>query len=151
VLAGLVWGGGEALACSCAAGQPISERIDAADAAFVGRLLEVRGTSFVYDNDRTIKGELRERVVVTSPGSAAQCGLTRPPKDELVGLLLTRAGSGWSSSLCAQTTAGELLSVDDDLPGQRIRLAVGVVILFAVLGYSLLRLRRRRQRELGAH
>jgi len=151
VLTGLVWGGGEALACSCAAGQPISERIDAADAAFVGRLLEVRGTSFVYDNDRTIKGELRERVVVTSPGSAAQCGLTRPPKDELVGLLLTRAGSGWSSSLCAQTTAGELLSVDDDLPGQRIRLAVGVVILIAVLGYSLIRLRRRRQREVGAH
>ena len=140
---------GDALACSCAAGQPISQRIDAADAAFVGRLLEVRGTSYVYDNDRTIKGELGERVVVTSPGSAAQCGLTRPPRDELVGLLLTRAGSGWASSLCAQTTAAELLSVDDDPPGQRIRLAIGVVILLAVLGYSLLRLRRRRQRELG--
>ena len=145
-----MWAGG-AFACSCAGGQPISERIDAADAAFVGRLLVVRGTSFVYDNDRTIKGQLGERVVVRSPGAEAQCGLTRPPRDELVGLLLTRAGSGWSSSLCAQTTAGELLSVDDDLPGQRIRLAVGVVILIVVLGYSLLRLRRRRQRELGAH
>ena len=111
----------------------------------------MRGTSYVYDNDRTIKGELGERVVVRSPGSAGQCGLTRPPRDEPVGLLLTRAGTGWASSLCAQTTAGELLSVDDDPPGQRIRLAVGIVILVAVLGYSLLRLRRRRQRELGAH
>ena len=142
---------GDAFACSCAGGQPISERIDAADAAFVGRLLEVRGTSYVYDNDRTIKGELGERVVVTSPGAEAQCGLRRSPRTEEVGLLLTRAGSGWSSSLCAQTTAGALLSVDDDPPGQRIRLAIGLVILLAVLGYSLLRLRRRRKRELGAH
>jgi hypothetical protein len=143
---------GDALACSCAGGQPISQRIDAADAAFVGRLLEVRGTSYVYDDDRTMKGELGERVVVRSAGGEAQCGLRRSPPKEEVGVLLTRrAGSGWASSLCAQTTAGELLSVDDEVPGQRLRLAIGVAILAAVLGYALLRLRRRRQRELRAH
>jgi hypothetical protein len=135
---------GDALACSCAGGLPIQERIDAADAAFVGRLLEVRGTTYVYDNDRTIKGVLGERVLVTSGRSEAQCGLRRSPADEEVGLLLTRAGAGWASSLCAQTTAGELLAVDDDPPGQAIRLVVGVVIIVAVLGYSVLRLRRRR-------
>jgi hypothetical protein len=143
---------GDAVACSCAGGQPISQRIDAADAAFVGRLLEVRGTSYVYDNDRTMKGELGERVVVRSAGGEAQCGLRRSPPKEEVGVLLTRrAGSGWASSLCAQTTAGELLSVDDEVPGQRLLLAIGVAILAAVLGYALLRLRRRRQRELRAH
>jgi hypothetical protein len=135
------------LACTCAPPGTVRERLDAADAAFVGRLLEVRGSTYVYDNDRTLKGELGERVVVTSGRSEAQCGLRRSPADEEVGLLLTRAGSGWASSLCAQTTAGELLSVDDDVPGQRIRLAIGVLVLAAVLAYSFLRLRRRRLAE----
>ena len=134
---------GDAAACSCAAG-PIAQRVDAADAAFVGRLLEVRGTTYVYDNDRTIKGDLGERILVTSGRSEAQCGLRRSKADEEVGVLLTHAGSGWASSLCAQTTAPDLLSVDDEPPGQQIRLAIGVLILLAVLGYSLLRLRRRR-------
>jgi hypothetical protein len=132
------------VACSCAAG-PISERVDAADAAFVGRLLQVRGATYVYDNDRTIKGELGERILVTSARSEAQCGLRRSQADEEVGVLLTRAGSGWASSLCAQTTAPDLLSVDDEPPGQGIRLAIGVVILLLVLAYSALRLRRRRR------
>ena len=104
----------------------------------------MRGTTYVYDNDRTIKGELGERVLVTSGRSEAQCGLRRSPDDEEVGVLLTRAGSGWASSLCAQTTAPDLLSVDDEPPGQAIRLAIGIVILVAVLGYSIVRLRRRR-------
>ena len=132
------------MACSCAAAQDVRERLDAADAAFVGRLLQVRGTTYVFDNDRTIKGELGEQIRVRSARSEAQCGLRRSPPEDEVGVLLTRAGSGWASSLCAQTTAGDLLSFDDDLPGQRIRLAVGLLILAAVLGYSFLRLRRRR-------
>ncbi len=134
---------GDAMACSCAAA-PISQRVAAADAAFVGRLLDVRGSTYVYDNDRTIKGELGERVLVTSGRSEIQCGLRRSKADEEVGLLLTRAGAGWASSLCSQATAADLLSVDDDPPGQQIRLVIGVAILLAVLGYSILRLRRRR-------
>jgi hypothetical protein len=96
-----------------------------------------------------VKGDVGETVVVRSAPSEEQCGLRRSRGDEAVGVLLTRAGTGWVSSLCAQTTAGELLDAKFERRGNRIKLVIGVLVLAAVLGYSYLRLRRRR-RELGA-
>jgi hypothetical protein len=136
---------GEVAACSCPAGRTIGERLEAADAAFVGRLVGVRGgTSYEFEVDQAVKGDLGEHVVVRSARDTVQCGLRRSERGEAVGVLLTRAGSGWSSSLCAQTTAGELLSDDEELPGQWIRLLIGVLVLLGVLAYSIRRLRRRR-------
>jgi hypothetical protein len=136
---------GDALACSCPARLPVGERVDAADAAFVGRLVEVRGTAYEFEVDQLVKGELGERVRVRSARDTAQCGLRRTGPGEAVGVLLSRAGTGWSSSLCAQTTAGELLSSDENLPGQGLKLLIGVLVLLATLAYSLRRLRRRSQ------
>jgi hypothetical protein len=98
-----------------------------------------------------VKGDLEagDRVSVRSASTEAQCGLRHSPDDEAVGVLLTSSGSGWASSLCAQTTAGELLDTDSGQRGDRLKLAIGLVVLAAVLGYSVLRLRRR-TRELGA-
>jgi hypothetical protein len=125
---------------------PIERRLEAADSAFVGRLVAVRGTSYEFEVDQQVKGELGGRVTVRSGRDEAQCGLRRSPPDEAVGVLLTRAGSGWASSLCAQTTAGELLAAESPQEGQRLKLAVGLAILAAVLAYSIWRLRRRRER-----
>ena len=135
---------GDAFACSCPAGLSADERLASADAAFVGRLVAVRGTEYEFEVDQPVKGDLGEHVVVRSGRDTAQCGLRRSRPDEAVGVLLTRAGSGWASSLCAQTTAGELLAGDGD--GQRgewPKLLIGVGILALVLAYSVRRLRRR--------
>ena len=122
----------------------MEERLASADAAFVGRLVAVRGTSYEFEVDQRVKGELPdERIVVRSGRDVAQCGLRRSSADEAVGVLLTRAGDMWASSLCAQTTAGELLSIESPQRGQPVRLVVGLVILALVLAYSVYRLRRR--------
>ena len=138
---------GEALACSCPAGVPVEERLASADAAFVGRLVAVRGTQYEFEVDQQVKGDVGDRVVVRSGRDEAQCGLRRSPADEAVGVLLTRAGSGWSSSLCAQTTPGELLGAESPEQGQWQKLLVGVAVLGLVLAYSIRRLRRRRREE----
>ena len=108
----------------------------------------MRGTAYEFEVDQEVKGDLGEQVVVRSGRDSAQCGLRRSKPDEAVGVLLTHADGGWASSLCAQTTAGELLTAESPERGQRIKLAIGVVVLLAVLAYALVRLRRR-QRELG--
>jgi hypothetical protein len=139
-----------ALACSCPAGLSVEERLASADAAFVGRLVAVRGTGYEFEIDRGVKGELPdERIVVRSGRDVAQCGLRRSSADDAVGILLTRAGSGWASSLCAQTTAGELLSIESPQRGARVKLFVGLVVLALVLGYSAHRLRRRERQLPG--
>ena len=139
----------DAAACSCVAGVPIAQRLEEADAAFVGRLVGVRGTAYEFEVDQEVKGEFGDRVLVLSGRDTAQCGLRRSAPDEAVGVLLTRADGGWASSLCAQTTAGELLEAETPERGARIKLAIGVAVLLAVLAYSLVRLRRR-HREVGA-
>jgi hypothetical protein len=139
---------GDAAACTCAAGVPVEQRLEAADAAFVGRLVSVRGTAYEFEVDQQVKGDLGRQVIVRSARDTAQCGLRRSSPDEAVGVLLTRAGGGWASSLCAQTTAGELLTAESPERGQALKLAIGVVVLLVVLAYALVRLRRR-QRELG--
>jgi hypothetical protein len=139
---------GDAAACSCIAGVPIDRRLEEADAAFVGRLLAVRGTAYEFTVDQQVKGavaDVGDHMVVRSARDTAACGLRRSPPDEAVGVLLTRAGAGWTSSLCAQTTPGELLNAESPERGDRIKLAIGVAVLLAVLGYSLLRLRRRQR------
>jgi len=140
---------GDAVACSCPAGLSVEQRLASADAAFVGRLVSVRGTSYEFEVDQQVKGELGERVVVRSARDSAQCGLQRSHEDEAVGVLLTRAGAGWASSLCAQATPGELLAGDAGQRGEWPKLVVGVGILAVVLAYAVYRLRRRRAELAG--
>jgi hypothetical protein len=140
-----------ALACTCPGGLTLEQRLASADAAFVGRLVAVRGATHEYELDQRVKGDLPgDRVLVQSGRDSAQCGLRRTDADEAVGVLLTRAeGGGWASSLCAQTTAGELLRAESPQRGQWPKLLVGVAILALVLGYSWRRLLRRRDALAG--
>ncbi len=135
----------DALACTCPGGLTLEQRLASADAAFVGRLVAVRGTRYEFELDQRVKGELPgDRIVVRAGRDPAQCGLRRSAADEAVGVLLTRAGDGWASSLCAQTTAGELLRAESPQRGARVKLVVGIGVLALVLAYSAHRLRRRR-------
>jgi hypothetical protein len=111
-----------ALACSCV-GQSDREKLKAADAAFVGRLVEVREVNppaegepigsadpvdFIYRVGRTYKGgghgiNTGRRVKVRSARLGASCGLD-DRTGRLVGLFVNRTNHRWHSNSCLTTT-----------------------------------------------
>jgi hypothetical protein len=110
-----------ALACSCAA-QPERQRLKAADAAFVGRLVEVREVNpptegepissadpvdFIYRVGRVYKDgsgiNRGRRVRVRSARDGASCGLS-DAIGQLIGLYTYRERHRWHSNSCLTTT-----------------------------------------------
>jgi len=126
----------------------VADRIAAADAAFVGRIVGARvrpggGVDYRFAVDQEVKGTLPGEVAARSaapPGG--QCGL-RVSSGEDIGLFLDRAGTGWTTSLCTAVDAGVLLRDADQPQGTYVRVAIGLVIAAGVILYSLRRLRRR--------
>jgi hypothetical protein len=137
---------GEAAACVCAA-QPLGERLDQADAAFVGRLAEVeQGDSpprgiLTFDVEQQVKGALGDRVEVRTLAQT-DCALD-VQVGQTIGLLLTRMPSGeWLGTLCSLADPGELVAEGGEPRGGPIKVAIGVVILGLVLAFAVYRLRR---------
>jgi hypothetical protein len=115
-----------AMACSCVPLKP-REQIEASDAAFIGRLVEVRevdppaegegiGTAdpvdYVYRVGRIYKdpaGRLHRggRVRVRSVRGEASCGLPNRP-GKLRGLFVERRQRRWHGNLCLSTTARKM-------------------------------------------
>jgi hypothetical protein len=115
-----------ALACSCVA-QPERAKLKAADAAFVGRLVEMREVNppaegepigsadpvdFIYRVGRIYKGgghgiNTGRRVRVRSPRLGASCGLDNRI-GRLVGLYVYRKKHRWHSNSCLETTPRRL-------------------------------------------
>lgn len=97
-----------ALACSCVPLKP-REQLKASDAAFIGRLIEVREVDYIYRVGRIYKnpaGRLHRggRVRVRSARDEASCGLPNRP-GELLGLFVQRRHRRWHGNLCLSTTA----------------------------------------------
>jgi hypothetical protein len=65
-------------------------------------------------------------------------------------VLATRAGSHLVASSCSLVDPGSLMGATDEPKGALIKVAIGLVILGIVLVYSVRRLRRRREAELGS-
>ena len=108
----------DARACSCV--RPDAERdLARADAAFVGTLVSsrVRGNDgySTFDVESVAKGELEPTVVVRSAASGASCGLELE-EGTRTGLLLSREGGEWTSTLCVQIAAEELLAAGAPRP-----------------------------------
>ena len=78
-------------------------------------------------------------------GSAATVAAGRKeiPEDVAAGVLMGNAGGTWVTTRCGITDPGALLSTFDEPRGQGIKLVIGLVILAAVLAYSIRRVRRR--------
>jgi hypothetical protein len=115
-----------AMACSCVPLKP-REQIKASDAAFIGRLIEVREVAppaegegigsadpvdYVYRVGRIYKdpaGRLHRggRVRVRSARDEASCGLPNRP-GELRGLFVQRRHRRWHGNLCLSTTARKM-------------------------------------------
>jgi hypothetical protein len=102
------------LACSCAAIEDVRAAVLESDGAFVGALLhreepEAPGGLFrsdevvtwTFEVHRVLRGTLGSTVDVESPLSDVSCGLL-VDLGERAGLLLSRVGGEWQSSLCQQ-------------------------------------------------
>jgi hypothetical protein len=151
---------GDAVACTCAAATP-KQRLDSADAAFVGRLIRTeaapetgavrnlgREITFVFRVDQVVKGELGRQVAVQSPASGAACGFGVQP-DKAVGILLRREGEEWIGGLCGQIAVGELVEASRQSDQFPVNWG-GVVVGTLVLGLGALVLWRRVRRRQAA-
>ena len=123
-----------AQACSCGLGDPRTALAEA-DAAFVGVYVGGRqgpvGTRVAvhsFQVEEVVKGVLPATLEVTSSDSGASCGLEFA-RGQRVGLLLTRTGSTWTATLCAQMAPETLRQAGRPLPPPAspgpVRLLVG--------------------------
>ncbi|HLB04197.1 MAG TPA: hypothetical protein VJK66_04200 [Gaiellaceae bacterium] len=122
---------------------PLEERLDDADAAVVGRIVDDKEDAgsrlLTIDVDQRVKGDVPKRFEARSP-SGTSCDIPELD-DEAIGLLLSRDGSAYSANLCSVVGAGELVVVGGEPRGGPIKVVVGLAILGLVLLWSLRRLR----------
>jgi hypothetical protein len=127
----------DAFACSCL--QPDLVRdLPRADGAFVGTVLERKverqNTVYLFRVEQVYKGDIENRIEVVSAANSAACGLELQV-DERIGLLLTRVGGQWRSSLCSQVDPSAFLAltrVDNSTPPINWGgIVVGVLVLGA--------------------
>jgi hypothetical protein len=138
----------DASACTCAPVDLVRD-LPRADGAMIGTVLErsVSGTTarYRFRVEQIYKGDVEERAEVVSAVDGASCGLELAVGDR-VGLLLTRDGDVWRSSLCQQVEPADFLALtnvdDNTLPPFNWG---GIVVGFLVLGTGLLLLLRKRR------
>jgi hypothetical protein len=141
----------DALACSCAPVDLVRD-LPLADGAFIGTVLErrVEGQTATYRFrvEQVYKGDIENRVDIVTPADGAACGV-EAAVGQRVGLLLTRRGGAWRSSLCAQVDPAaflELTDVEDNTlpPMNWGGIVVGVLVLGGGTFFLVRRLRRYR-------
>jgi hypothetical protein len=128
---------------------PLSERLDEADAAVVGRVVAerqgdlngLRQLFLTVAVEQHVKGDVGRTLEVRSP-YRSDCDVV-VPKNEPVGLLLTRAPDGaWLATACSVVEPGPLVAEGGQPRGALIKVGVGIVILALVLLWALRRLKR---------
>jgi len=121
----MIQGALPARGCSCMPPNPYAG-LAQADGAFVGTLVEVdRGVGpisnsgqpidFYFEVEATLKGDIRETVVVKSAADGGACGI-EVPVGTRAGFLLTAAGGEWEGNLCWTLDPDVLLSAAEGLP-----------------------------------
>jgi len=128
---------------------PLEERLDDADAAVVGRVVaerhgELNGLPQLFltvEVEQRVKGDVERTLEVRSP-SGTDCDVD-VPRDDPVGLLLTSAPDGvWLATACSVVNPGQLVVEGGEPRGGPIKVAIGAVILAAVLLWALRRMRK---------
>jgi MYXO-CTERM domain-containing protein len=128
----------------------MSQRLDEADAAVVGRVVakregQLRGAPqlvLTIDVEQRVKGRhLGDPIVVRSP-LHTDCDVTIPA-GKTRGFLLTRAPDGaLLATACSVVNAAELVAAGGEPRGGVIKVFVGFGILGLVMLWALRRLRR---------
>jgi hypothetical protein len=142
---------GEAEALTCPE-IPFKQRLAGADVAFVGRLVAERPAgggrrAYRFTVDQAVKGPIGREVEVRA---ARLTDLSDKPlqRDAAVGVLASSLENGsLVTSSCALVDPASLLATADEPRGTWIKIGIGILILGAVLLYSLRRLRRRQAVE----
>ena len=138
----------DAFACSCLRVDLIRD-LPRADGAFIGTVLERRverqTVVYLFRVEQVYKGDIENRVEVVSAANGAACGLELQV-DQRIGLLLTREGGTWQSSLCSQVDPSAFLAlteIDDNStpPINWGGIVVGVLVLGAGTFFLVRKLR----------
>ena len=142
-----------ALALDCP-NVPLDERLSEVDVAFVGRVTAERpaaggGRVYEFAVDQTVKGPVGREIDVDAEARLVDATDRPLVHDEALGVLANLDGARVVTEPCLLADPGALLSVSDEPKGNAIRLLIGILILAAVLAYSIRRLRHRR-RDLAA-
>lgn len=132
---------------------PLEERLEDADAAFVGELVSQRpasaeGTLYRFDVKQQIRGTGGSEVEVRAdePLTDAQ---DRPlTRGIVVGVLAGLDGATLTTSSCLLTDPAALLAVADEPRGAPIKIALGILFTLAIVGWAILRRRRGTRPEL---
>ena len=136
----LVVGGRSALGCSCAYGDPRTN-LARSDGALVGRLESkgqpTPGPNGTYSSaqpirytflvERSVKGNLGNKVDVQAAAEGASCGL-EVAVGERTGLFLHRDGDEWRSGLCSQIAPEALIEAAKPLPAPTSTGPVSLVV-----------------------
>jgi len=138
-----------ALACVCV-DAPLSERLDEADAAVVGRVVAdrtrdlqgIRQRLLTIEVDQRVKGDVEKTLVVRS-SSGTSCDIDGTVSNAPIGLLLMRApDDAWLAGSCNVVAAGDLVAAGGEPRGGVIKVGIGIVILGFVLLWALRRSKR---------
>jgi hypothetical protein len=139
---------GDAAAFNCP-NTPVDERLEAADVAFVGRLLSERPATragqrvYRFRVEKPVKGPLGAEVEVRST-RLVDVEDTPVPIGADVGVLASTERGALVTSSCGLSDAAALLAGADEPRGEWIKLALGIGLAAAVIAFSVARLRRRR-------
>ena len=95
-----------------------------------------------FEVDQEVKGDLGRTVDVRIPVRPSNGGQV-VALDVAAGMLINRVGGGWFTTRCGITDPGVVLAEVDQQKGNPIRLVIGILILGAVLTYSIRRVKRR--------
>jgi hypothetical protein len=144
---------GQASALECPEAT-MRERIDGADAVFVGRLVSSRPVAggerlYRFDVAQPVKGPVGVEIEVRAPKLVDASDFPVANGTD-VGVLAQLDGATFTTDSCGITHPGPLLAEADEPRGGPIKLAIGAVILGSVLAYSLWRLRRKPPRDAPA-
>ena len=125
---------------------PLPDRLEEADAAFVGRMTaqraEADGQVYRFDVRQRVKGPVGSVVEVRSVEPLTDADGRPLVRGEAVGVLAELEGAVLTTSSCLLTDPGALLEVADQPRGLLLKLAIGFVLLGIVLAWSIRRRRR---------
>jgi len=137
--------------------QSVKEKLEGADAAFVGKVVSVTPVSqstgvalfdYRFRVERAVKGQLGSTATVRAAKLVdIDAQEVTPVSGVDIGVLVTRTGGRLVASSCSLVDPGSLLGAADEPKGGLIKVGVGLVILGLALAYSLRRLQRRRAAE----
>jgi hypothetical protein len=138
---------GDAAAFDCP-NTPVDERLEAADVAFVGRLVSERPATsagqrlYRFRVEKPVKGPLGPEIEVRS-ARLVDVEDTPVPIGADVGVLASTERGALVTSSCGLSDPAALLAGADEPRGEWIKLAIGIGLATAVIAYSVARLRRR--------